>query len=506
MSDESASAFENLCRHVRETALLESVEATLAWDERTMLPPAAGEYRAEQITYLSGMIHRRRTDPRLGEWLGELADSPLAEDTHSDSGTTIRRARREYEKHVKLPQALGEELARLSVLGQQAWVVARKNDDFASFRPLLERIVELKQQQAAAIGYEECAYDALLDDYEPGENTANVTRVLSALREELVPLVAAIAESSTKPDIDILSRSFPVDVQESYGLRAAEKIGFDFKRGRLDITHHPFCTTLGPNDCRITTRYNERHFPGAFFGILHEAGHGIYEQGLRVDQFGLPPGSATSLGIHESQSRLWENAVGRSRAFWWFFYKDAQDAFPAALRDVPLDDFYFAINDVRPSLIRVEADEATYNLHIIVRFELEQALLNGDLNVGDLPGAWKEKYRDYLGIEPPNDSDGVLQDVHWSSTAIGYFPTYSLGNLYAGQFFEQADQELGGLDEQLSQGEFEPLRLWLQKNIYVKGQCFTAAELAESVTGRPLTHEALIRQLRKKLEPLYGLA
>jgi carboxypeptidase Taq len=243
----------------------------------------------------------------------------------------------------------------------------------------------------------------------------------------------------------------------------------------------------------------------AFFGILHEAGHGLYDQGLPTAHYGLPPGSYVSLGIHESQSRLWENAVGRSRAFWQFFFPVAQQQFPDALADVSLDDFHFAINDVRPSLIRIEADEATYNLHIIIRFELERAALRGDLSVADLPGAWREKYREYLGIEPPNDADGVLQDIHWSAGLIGYFPTYTLGNLYAAQFFQQADADLGGIDDLLSCGEFGPLLQWLRERIHARGQCYSAAELAETVTGKPLTHQPLLDLLRRKFEPLYGI-
>ncbi len=504
MTDVNQS-FDELCDHTRQTALLASVESLLNWDERTKMPPTAGEYRAEQIEFLTGLIHQRNTDPRVGEWLAELTDSALAKDAHSDAGTTIREIKRGYEKQIKLPQKLVEELAKLSVLGQQKWVEARKANDFDSFRPLLQQIVKLKREQAEAIGYEDCIYDALLDDYEPGEKTANVTRVLAELREALVPLVAAIKDSGVEPKHEILTRSYPTDVQERFGKEAAAKIGFDFERGRLDVTAHPFCTEMGPNDCRITTRYDEHHFPGAFFGTLHEAGHGLYQLGLRTEQFGLPPGTYTSLGIHESQSRMWENMVGRSRWFWQHFFKPARQAFPSALSDVSLDDFYFAVNGVRPSLIRVEADEATYNLHIIIRFELEQALISEDLAVADLPGAWNDKYREYLGIEPPNHADGVLQDVHWSAALFGYFATYSLGNLYAGQFFEQANQDLGNLDEQFARGKFSPLREWLREKIHAPGQCYSAAELAERVTAKPLSHEGLIRHLENKLYPLYGI-
>jgi carboxypeptidase Taq len=497
--------FDELCQHVRETTLLESTQAVLEWDERTKMPPRACEYRAEQITNLSGMIHRRRTDPRLGEWLHELCDGPLAADLHSDAGTTIRQIRRDYQRRVKLPQSLVEEITRASVLGHQAWIEARKHDDFKSFQPHLAKMMELKRQQAAAIGYTTCAYDALLDEYEPGETTANVARVLAGLREALVPLVSAIAGSGRGPNIEVLQRHYPVDLQEKFGKQAAAAIGFDFDRGRLDETHHPFCSSTGPHDCRITTRYYEHFFPSALFSILHEAGHGLYDQGLRAEQFGLPPGSFVSLGIHESQSRMWENLVGRGRAFWQYFFPAARELFPHALGDVTLDEFYFAVNDVRPSLIRVEADEATYNLHIVIRFEMEQALIDGDLPVSDLPGVWKEKYRHYLGIEPPNDADGVLQDVHWSAGLVGYFPTYSLGNLYAAQFLQQADKDLGGLDEQFARGEFRPLLDWLITNIHRHGQCYSAAELVQRITGQPLHHQPHIAYLRGKLEPLYGL-
>ena len=353
--------------------MIESIQELLGWDERTMMPPAAGEYRAEQITYLSGLVHGRRTDPQIGAWLNELADSPQAADPHSPAGTTIREVRRDYEKRCKLPRSLVEELTRACVLGQQAWTEARRNDDFASFLPHLEQIYRLKRQQAEAVGYADEPYDALLDDFEPQARTAEVAGVLAGLREQLTPLVAALVGSRRKPNREILRRRYPVAAQEAFGKLAATAIGFDFERGRLDVTHHPFCAGVGPYDCRITTRYDEHFFPSAFFGILHEAGHGIYDQGLPTEFYGLPPGTFVSLGIHESQSRLWENAVGRSHAFWRHFFPLAQQQFPDALTDVSLDDFHFAVNDVRPSLIRVEADEATYNLHIIIRFELERA-------------------------------------------------------------------------------------------------------------------------------------
>ena len=498
--------YEQLCEHVRETALVESIRSVLGWDEQTYMPPQGGEYRAEQITWLAAASHRRRTDPRLGEWLAACEDSEFMSEPHGDTATVVRELKRDYEKRSRLPQSLVEEMARATVLGQQSWIQARKDDDFASFSPVLSQIIELKRQQAEAVGYTESPYDALLDDYEPGETAAKVDRVLSSLREDLVPLVAAIAESSCQPPVEILSRSYPVHLQKEMGEQASAAIGFDFQRGRLDITHHPFCSGMGPFDCRITTRYDEHFFPMAFFGILHESGHGIYDQGLRTDWYGLPPGEFISLGIHESQSRMWENQVGRSRPFWQGMFPTLQEKFTTALSDVSLDDFYFALNEVKPSLIRVEADEATYNLHIIIRFELEQALIQGDLQVPDLPGAWREKYREFLGIEPPSDADGVLQDIHWSAGLIGYFPTYSLGNLYSAQFFAQAERELDDLPGMFARGEFEPLKTWLQEKIHQPGKCYRAGELVEKVTGESLSHEPLLAYLREKLAPLYQLA
>ncbi len=505
MSDSAQQRYEELCRNASRTALLGSIEELLGWDERTLMPPANAEHRAEQMTLISGMIHQRWTDQRLGDLLDELAESPLAGDAHSDTGTTIRRLRHERNKKVKLPQALVEELTRTAVMGQNAWQQARQDDDFPAFEPLLEKTVRLKRQEAEALGYSECAYDALLDDYEPHERTSNVAAVLADLRERLVELVTAISQSGRRPDVSIVTRSYPIDRQEPFGRQTAARIGFDFERGRLDVTAHPFCSTHGPHDCRITTRYNERFFNEAFFGILHEAGHGIYEQGLRTDQHGLPLGQATSLGIHESQSRLWENLVGRSLPFWQHTFPQAQECFPDALGDVKLEDFYFAVNRVEPSLIRVEADEATYNLHILIRFELEQDLLDDRLSVADLPTAWNEKYRQYLGIEPTGNANGVLQDIHWSAGLIGYFPTYSLGNLYASQLFAKADADLGGLDAQFAQGEFQPLREWLNKNVHQEGQRYTAAQLIERITGKPLSHEPLMKHLWAKLGPLYGI-
>jgi carboxypeptidase Taq len=501
----SEPSYNELIHHIKEWSLLSSCGSVLGWDERTYMPRKGSAHRAEQMALLARMSHELFTAPRIGELLQEVENSDLFKDKDSAEAANVREIRRHYNRAVKLPKELVEELARVATRAQQVWQEARQANDFRAFQPWLEKIVALKQQEANAIGYRGAAYDALLDEYEPGATTAEIAGVFAALRADLVPLVAGIMASGRQPPRDILSREYPTDHQAAFGHDAAAAIGFDFEAGRLDVTTHPFCSGMGPGDCRITTRYHVHHFNDAFFGILHEAGHGIYEQGLDPEHFGTPLGSAASLGIHESQSRLWENQVGRSRAFWEFFFPRAQQAFPAALTDVRLDDFVFAINDVRPSFIRVEADEATYNMHIILRFELEQALVSGDLKPADVPAAWQEKFQQSFQLTPPTDALGCLQDIHWSMGGIGYFPTYTLGNLYAAQFMEQARQDLGDLEADFRQGQFGRLRGWLNVKIHRPGQRYQAPELCRRVTGRALSHQPLLSYLRKKYAPLYGI-
>jgi carboxypeptidase Taq len=498
------SDYRLLGQKLANIALLQSTSALLEWDQQTKLPTGANQYRSQQITYLAGELHRLRTDPKLGEAI-EGAAQAFDGDPHSEMGCNIANARRDYLRQIKLPTQLVEELAQACSQGHQIWVDARRDNDFQKFAPALTRIIQLKQEQADAIGFEDCRYDALLDEFEPGAKTSKVAEVLEALRVDLVPLVDAIGSSSQNLPIDILHRHYPVEAQEKFVLEASAKIGFEYNRGRLDVTHHPFCTEIGPNDCRITTRYDETFFSSAFFGTLHEAGHGIYEQGLPQTHYGLAAGQYCSLGIHESQSRMWENLVGRSRSFWQYFFPIAAKQFPAALRDCSADQFYAAVNHVEPSLIRVEADEATYNLHIIIRFELEQMLIDGVLAVEDLPDAWNEKYQQSLGVAPDNFSDGVLQDVHWSAGLMGYFPTYSLGNLYASQLFSAAQNELGDLDSMFAAGEFGPLKNWLNTNIHAHGKRYCSGELCQLATGTPLSQSHLISDLTEKLSALYKL-
>lgn len=500
------TAYEELLSELRTTALLESCGSVLGWDEQTYMPPAGAEHRSNQVSLLAGMVHERATSKRLGELLTAVEEDDQPNDPDSPAAVNLREARRKYDRATKIPRRLVEELSRVCTLSQQAWIEARKKCDYATFLPWLEQIVALRREEAEAVGYGDgIPYDALLDEYEPGMTAAEVTSLFAGLREELVPLIREITESGRQPDISILTRSYPVEQQKEFGEAGARSIGFDFQAGRIDEAAHPFCSGFGPGDIRLTTRYDEHHFPGAFFGTLHEAGHGIYEQGLDPAAYGTPMGSFVSLGIHESQSRLWENFVGRSRAFWRHFYPSAQQAFPTALSDVEEETFYRCVNDVRPSYIRVEADEATYNLHILLRFELEQPLVSGELTPADVPGVWNETFTRFFGLTPPDDRQGCLQDIHWAFGGIGYFPTYCLGNMYAAQFFAAARRDLGDLDAQFAAGEFAPLRQWLKTNIHQHGQQYRAGRLVEVVTGAGLSHQPLMAHLREKFGELYGL-
>ncbi len=500
-----SDAYTKLLHRVQEASLLGSCAEVLGWDERTYMPHKGSAHRAEQMALLARMTHEMLTHPEIGHLLDKVERSERVKDPASPSAANVREIRRNFDRATKLPKELVEEIARVTARAQQVWQEARAANDFSSFEPFLAKIVKLKREEAAAIGYESVPYDALLDHYEPGVVTAEVAAIFRELRAALVPLVSEIGASGRQPRREIIERDYPVDRQRMFGEACAAAIGFDFGGGRLDVTVHPFCSGMGPGDCRITTRFNPRRFNDAFFGILHEAGHGIYDQGLDPEAFGTPLGSAVSLGIHESQSRLWENQVGRSRAFWEHFFPLARNVFWDALQDATLDDFVFAINEVQPSFIRVEADEATYNMHIILRFELEQALVTGDLAPADVPAAWNEKFEQFFLLKPPTHALGCLQDIHWSMGGIGYFPTYTLGNLYAAQFMEKARADLGDLDADFRRGEFGRLKGWLNEKVHRPGQQFRAGELCRRVTGQPLSCRPLLAYLRNKYSGLYGL-
>jgi carboxypeptidase Taq len=500
------AAYQELIRRTREEALLASCAELLGWDEETYMPRGGVSNRANQMALLAGLLHDKSTEPRIGELLHELEGSPLVHDPESPAAVNVREIRRVYDRRTRLPRLLVEELARTTSLAQQEWVVARQNADFARLRPWLDKIVALKRSEAEAFGYEDVAYDALLDEYEPGARSRRIARLFEALRRDLVPLVAALAGAPRRPDAAVLRRAYPTDRQRALGEAVAAAVGFDFQRGRLDTTTHPFFSTIGPGDCRITTRFHPYNFSDGFFGILHEVGHGLYEQGLDPEHHGTPMGEAVSLAVHESQSRLWENTVGRGRPFWEHFFPLARRFFPEALADVTLDRFHFAVNHVEPSPLRVQADEVTYNLHILVRFELERALVSGDLKAAELPGAWNEAYRRELGVTPADDAEGCLQDGHWSSGLIGYFPTYTLGNLFAAQLYVRAGADLGDLDGQLGRGEFGGLLGWLRRNVYRHGSRYPANRLIELVTGAPPDHRPLVQALRHKYGALYGVS
>lgn len=501
---DARAAYEDLIRRSRERALLSSCSALLGWDEQTYLPRGGSLARGDQMALLAGLTHERATDPVIGERLAAVEASQDGSVPESPEAANVREWRRSFDRLTRLPRSLVEELARTTTVAQGEWVEARQANDFGRFRPWLESIVGLKRQEAACLADGGDLYDALLDQYEPGARARDLAPLFEALRRDLVPLISAIAGSGQRSDRSALEGDYPIDRQRVFGESVAAAIGFDFDRGRLDTAAHPFCSGIAPGDCRITTRFDARDFTDGFFSILHEVGHALYEQGLDPAHHGTPMGESVSLGVHESQSRLWENAVGRGRAFWEHWLPQARRVFRGPLRNVDLDAFLAAINRVEPSLIRVQADEVTYNLHILIRFELERALLAGDLPLGDLPGAWNAKYRQYLGVTPADDAEGCLQDVHWSAGLFGYFPTYTLGNLYAAQLFDAARAELGDPGAAFARGDFSGLLAWLRRNVHAHGQRYRAADLSRRVTGSPPDPGPLARSLRAKYGALYG--
>jgi len=497
-------AYQRLVSHSKETAYLGSAIAVLHWDQRTQIPPKGHAHRVGQLAILAKMRHKMVTDPIIGEMLAVVEGSELTHDPFSIEAVNIREWRRSYDRAVKISEELAVALARASAEGQSAWEKARPKNEWGLFKPYLERIVFLKREQAEALGYEQEPYDALLDDYERGETARSLEPIFARLRPALVDLLERIKGSARVPDLSLQRMRFSIADQESFAKAIAIRIGYDMDAGRLDVSAHPFTTGIGPGDVRITTRYKESSFSEAFFSVIHEAGHALYHQGLPLEHWGTPFCRPISLGINESQSRMWENMVARSAAFWRRFYPEAQAKF-AALHNVPFESFLLSVNEVTPSLIRTEADEVTYNLHVLLRFELEVALVRGDLQVDDLPAAWNEKMRAYLGLTPPDHSSGVMQDVHWSSGSIGYFPTYTLGNLNAAQFFAKAEEEISDLEDQISRGEFSELLGWLRRNIHSQGSRYLPRDLIRHVTGEALDPKYLIDYLSTKYGELYGV-
>lgn len=498
------AAYDLLRPHMRSASLLGSTAALLAWDQETFMPPAAGDRRAEQLAELARLQHERATDPRVGEWLAQCEADPRA---HGDPDqlANVREWRRDYDRATRLPAALVGELAEVESKAQQAWADARAKDSFHRFRPWLERMVALQQQKADCLrGPGQSRWDALADLYEPGMCAADLRTLFGPLRHALVALRERLA-TGTAPDDRFAHAAVDETKQDTFVRAVLAAMGFDWKRGRLDRSAHPFCTKVGA-DVRMTTRFRPDAVLDALGSTMHEGGHGLYEQGLEDAHFGTPLGEAVSLGIHESQSRTWENHVGRSAEFWRWCLPIAQQHLGGAWRDIDARAAFRAANVVRPSLIRVEADEATYDLHVMVRFELEQALIDGELGVANLPGEWSRLYRDYLGVSVPNDKQGCLQDVHWSCGLFGYFPTYTLGNLYAAQFLAAAGRALGGLPGLLERGQFATLREWLRRHVHRHGRRHSPAELCKLVTGAPLSAAPFLAYLEQKLGAVYELA
>lgn len=491
----SQQAYAELIRLSREETLLASCADVLEWDEEVFLPANAVKHRSEQLAFLAGLLHDRATDPRYDHLLNIVEGSSLTSDPGSSASVNVRELRRGYDRDRRMPRKLVEESARVTALASKAWIQAKRKNDFKSFAPWLDRIFQLAREEADAAGHNGTRYDALLDDYEPGITTEMLSSLFKRLGDELTPLVASLSGRSGRISSRLGAKKFSLDKQRIFSQSIAAALGFDLDGARFDTGQHPFCTAIGPGDVRIALRFDSNDFTRGLFTLLHEVGHALYDQGLDPEHYGTPMGEAVSLGVHESQSRLWENQVGRSEGFWRHFYPSLQQIFPKGLRDTSMEMFRRTINRVEPGTVRVQADEVTYNMHIVIRFELERALLSGDLVVSDLPGAWAELYQRYLGVTPEDDRDGCLQDVHWAEGLIGYFPTYALGNVYAAQLFAAAEHDIGPLDERFAQGDFRSLKLWLNDKVHRHGMRYRAGELIERATGNAPDPSALIASL-----------
>jgi carboxypeptidase Taq len=497
--------FNELKTRLAEIHDLNKVAGVLGWDQRTMMPPLGARVRAEQLATLGQVAHEKFISSEVGSLLDALRPYEESLPYDSDEASLIRVTRRDWHKARRVPAELRAQMARTAALASEAWVEARQQSKYELFAPHLQKNIELKHRYVECFDEAEHVYDILLDDYEPGMTTAEVRRVFDELKRHLLPLIAAIADHGRPVDDSCLRGRFPMEQQRSFVLGIISRFGFQADSWRLDPTVHPFASSSGTADIRITTRYYDNTIGPALFGSMHECGHGLYENGISPALERTPLCRGVSLGLHESQSRMWENLVGRSRPFWRHFFPQLQAAFPAAFGAVDLETFYRAINKVQPSLIRVEADEATYNLHVILRFELEQEIMQGRLAVSDLPEAWNARMKDYLGVSVPDDARGVLQDIHWSSGYLGYFPTYTLGNIISCQIWEKARSALPDLYQQFERGQFAPLREWLRDNLHRHGRKFTPAETLQRIVGGPIDVAPYVKYLQTKLRDIYQL-
>jgi carboxypeptidase Taq len=483
-----------------ELADLGALFGLLFWDQNTMMPPGGAVPRGDQLATLTTVVHERMTDPEVGRLLDAVEPWAADQDPDGRDARTIRWIRHDFEKAVRVPTALAAEISRANALGQQAWEEARAADDFGRFRDAMERQIELRHRYVECFDAVAHPYDALLDDFEPGLTTAELRPLFAELRDALVPLVAAASGPAGQPhNGGVLAGHYEVPDQRAAVTAIAEAVGFDPDTWRLDPSVHPFAMSLAPTDVRMTTMYDVNDLGVALYSVLHEFGHGLYEAQLDPALRRTPLGEAVSLGVHESQSRMWENLVGRSRPFCTWLHGRLDELLPGGFSHVDPEALYRGVNSVQPSLVRIEADETTYNLHIILRFELELALIEGTLAVADLPDAWAEGMQRLLGLEVPSPSLGVLQDIHWSTGLIGYFPTYTLGNLMAAQLWQRVRADLPDLDAQIERGEFAPLREWLREHVHRHGRTFWPRELLRRITGEELQVAPLVAYLRGKL-------
>lgn len=484
---------------------IENAAALLEWDQLVMMPPAGAEGRAEQYATLQKVAHEKFTTDEVGHLLADLGPEAADAPAEANDAALVRVATRLYRRKTRIPARLVGEVFQVTAFAQEVWARARAENDFESFKPHLERIFDLKRQVAACFPEARAPYDALIDEYEPGQTADGVRAMFAELKAELVPLVQAIAACPPADD-SVLRRHYPAARQLAVADEAVKLLGYDFTAGRQDQSAHPFTTSFGSRDVRITTRVREDYLPTCLMGSLHECGHALYDQGFSAELARTPLAHGASLGIHESQSRLWENLVGRGRPFWRYFFPRLQAAFAENLAGVDLEAFYRAINKVQPSLIRVEADEVTYNLHTLLRFELEVDLLEGRLEARHAPEAWNAKMKEYLGVDVPDDARGVLQDTHWSAGLIGYFPTYTIGNLGSAQLFERALVEMPDLPGEIERGNCQPLLAWLRAKVHAHGAKHLPGELMERATGQPLSARPYLAYLRRKYGELYNLA
>jgi len=488
-----------------EISDLHAASSVLSWDQQTYMPLGAAESRAMQLTTLATKAHELFISDKIGQLLTDIEAKAGDLDYDSFEASLIRVTKRNYNRMKRLPPELVADLAKATSLGDIAWRKAREESDFSIFQPHLENILNLTIQKAEALGYEDRIYDALLYEFEPEMKTAQVEKLFNELKVELIPLVREISNKQDAVDDSIFNKNYDVDKQWNFGIEIIKKLGFDFKYGRQDRSTHPFTTSFSTNDVRLTTRIFKDQFKVALFGSIHEAGHGMYEQGINklFNRTILRDGA--SLGVHESQSRLWENVVGRSRGFWNFWLPYLKKYFPDQLKGIDVESFYRAINKVEPSLIRVEADEVTYNLHIFLRFEIENMMLENKVKIKELPELWNSKMEEYLGIRPDNDAEGVLQDIHWSMGGIGYFPTYSLGNMLSVLFYNHAVKDTPSIPDEIKKGNFEPLLNWMREKIHNEGAKYTPGELVKRVTGEPICTEPFLTYIKEKYTEIYNI-